>query len=54
MWVSTFHSMCVRLLRYEAKEVGFGLGSGFSIYDADDSKRLMTMVGRELELDPRR
>ena len=52
MWVSTFHSMCVRLLRYEAKEVGFR--SSFSIYDADDSKRLMTMVGRELELDPRR
>src|SRR3954453_10260904 len=52
MWVSTFHSMCVRLLRYESKEPG--LKSSFSIYDADDSKRLMTMVGRELELDPKR
>src|SRR3954451_18976538 len=52
MWVSTFHSMCVRLLRYEAKELGFK--SSFSIYDADDSKRLMTMVGRELDLDPKR
>jgi DNA helicase-2/ATP-dependent DNA helicase PcrA len=52
MWVSTFHSMCVRLLRYEAKDVG--VRSSFSIYDADDSKRLMTMVGRELDLDPRR
>jgi DNA helicase II / ATP-dependent DNA helicase PcrA len=52
MWVSTFHSMCVRLLRYESKELG--LKSSFSIYDADDSKRLMTMVGRELELDPKR
>ncbi len=52
MWVSTFHSMCVRLLRAEAKELG--LKSSFSIYDADDSKRLMTMVGRELDLDPKR
>ncbi|HZC71905.1 MAG TPA: DNA helicase PcrA [Jatrophihabitans sp.] len=52
MWVSTFHSMCVRLLRYEAKALG--LKSSFSIYDADDSKRLMTMVGRELDLDPKR
>ena len=52
MWVSTFHSMCVRLLRAEAKHLGFK--SSFSIYDADDSKRLMTMVGRELDLDPKR
>jgi DNA helicase-2/ATP-dependent DNA helicase PcrA len=52
MWVSTFHSMCVRLLRAEAKSAG--LRSSFSIYDADDSKRLMTMVGRELDLDPKR
>jgi DNA helicase-2/ATP-dependent DNA helicase PcrA len=52
MWVSTFHSMCVRLLRYESKALG--LRSSFSIYDADDSKRLMTMVARELDLDPRR
>ena len=52
MWVSTFHSMCVRLLRYEAKALG--VKSSFSIYDADDSKRLMTMVGRELDLDPKR
>ncbi|MDQ2796208.1 MAG: DNA helicase PcrA [Actinomycetota bacterium] len=52
MWVSTFHSMCVRLLRAESKHLGFK--STFSIYDADDSKRLMTMVGRELDLDPKR
>jgi DNA helicase-2/ATP-dependent DNA helicase PcrA len=52
MWVSTFHSMCVRLLRYEAKALG--LRSSFSIYDADDSKRLITLVGRELDLDPKR
>ncbi|WP_375480642.1 DNA helicase PcrA [uncultured Jatrophihabitans sp.] len=52
MWVSTFHSMCVRILRAEAAELG--LKSSFSIYDADDSKRLMTMVGRDLDLDPKR
>src|ERR1700710_1542323 len=52
MWVSTFHSMCVRILRRDGKTLG--LKSSFSIYDADDSRRLMTMVGRELDLDPKR
>jgi DNA helicase II / ATP-dependent DNA helicase PcrA len=52
MWVSTFHSMCVRLLRAEARTVG--LKTSFSIYDADDSRRLLQMVGRELDLDPKR
>jgi DNA helicase-2/ATP-dependent DNA helicase PcrA len=52
MWVSTFHSMCVRILRAESKVIG--LKSSFSIYDADDAKRLMTMVGRDLDLDPKR
>ncbi|MFR9731478.1 UvrD-helicase domain-containing protein [Saccharopolyspora sp. MS10] len=52
MWVSTFHSMCVRVLRREAKVLG--LSSNFSIYDSDDSKRLITMIGRELELDSKR
>ena len=52
MWVSTFHSMCVRILRRDGKALG--LKSSFSIYDADDSKRLMTMVGRDLDLDPKR
>src|ERR1700710_1731034 len=52
MWVSTFHSMCVRILRAEHKTLG--LKSSFSIYDADDSRRLMTIVGRELDLDPKR
>ncbi len=52
MWVSTFHSMCVRILRAEAKVLG--LKTSFSIYDADDSKRLMTLVCRDLDLDPKR
>jgi DNA helicase-2/ATP-dependent DNA helicase PcrA len=52
MWVSTFHSMCVRILRAESKHLG--LKSSFSIYDADDSRRLMTLVSRELDLDPKR
>ncbi len=52
MWVSTFHSMCVRILRRDGRALG--LKSSFSIYDADDSKRLLTLVGRELDLDPKR
>ncbi len=52
MWVSTFHSACVRILRREATHVG--LRSNFSIYDAADSQRLMALVCRELDLDPKR
>jgi DNA helicase-2/ATP-dependent DNA helicase PcrA len=52
MWVSTFHSACVRILRAEHEHAG--LKSSFSIYDADDSRRLMQLVTRELELDPKR
>jgi DNA helicase-2/ATP-dependent DNA helicase PcrA len=52
MWVSTFHSACVRILRAEHDHVG--LKSTFSIYDADDSRRLMHLVARELDLDPKR
>src|SRR3954465_9409912 len=52
MWVSTFHSACVRILRKEITR--FGYKSSFSIYDAADSKRLMTLVCRDLELDPKR
>ena len=52
MWVMTFHSACVRILRKEAKRLGF-TGS-FSIYDQADSQRLMALVCRELDLDPRR
>ncbi|GAA0926451.1 DNA helicase PcrA [Streptomyces thermoalcalitolerans] len=51
MWVMTFHSACVRILRREAKKLG--LTSSFSIYDAADSKRLMALVCRDLELDPK-
>jgi DNA helicase-2/ATP-dependent DNA helicase PcrA len=52
MWVMTFHSACVRILRREAGKVG--LKSTFSIYDAADSQRLMAMVMRDLDLDPKR
>ncbi|MEU0251378.1 DNA helicase PcrA [Streptomyces sp. NPDC006184] len=52
MWVMTFHSACVRILRRESKKLGFT--SSFSIYDAADSKRLMALVCRDLELDPKR
>ncbi|MDP3889913.1 DNA helicase PcrA, partial [Nocardioides sp.] len=51
MWVSTFHSACVRILRKEIER--FGYKSNFSIYDAADQKRLMTLVCRDLDLDPK-
>lgn len=52
MWVSTFHSSCVRILRREATRLG--MTSSFSIYDSADSQRLMGMVLRDLDLDPKR
>ncbi|MGP7959827.1 DNA helicase PcrA [Sanguibacter sp. A247] len=52
MWVSTFHSACVRILRREHEHAG--LRSSFSIYDSADSQRLMTLVCRELDLDPKK
>ncbi|ANW18553.1 DNA helicase PcrA [Streptomyces clavuligerus] len=52
MWVLTFHSACVRILRRESKKLGFT--SSFSIYDAADSKRLMALVCRDLDLDPKK
>ena len=52
MWVSTFHSMCVRILRREAKHLG--VRSAFSVYDADDTRRLVGLVTRDLELDPKK
>src|SRR4249920_104649 len=52
MWVSTFHSACVRILRKEIDKLGFR--SSFTIYDAADSKRLMTLVCRDLDLDVKR
>ncbi|MGH8928944.1 MAG: ATP-dependent helicase, partial [Acidimicrobiia bacterium] len=52
MWVSTFHSACVRILRREAHRLGYR--SGFSIYDEDDSVRLITICVRDLDLDSKR
>ena len=51
MWVSTFHSACVRILRRESKLLGFT--SSFSIYDSADSQRLMALCCRDLDLDPK-
>ncbi|WP_370450341.1 DNA helicase PcrA [Nocardia otitidiscaviarum] len=53
MWVSTFHSSCVRILRTQAGLVP-GLNSNFSIYDADDSRRLLAMVGRDFDIDAKK
>ena len=52
MWVSTFHSACVRILRQEAVRLGYS--NSFSIYDSADSLRLITIVAKELNLDSKR
>ncbi len=52
MWVSTFHSACVRILRREAAIIGFP--SNFTIYDQADAVRLTGYVIRDLGLDPKR
>jgi len=52
MWVSTFHSACVRILRQEATRLGYS--NSFSIYDSADSLRLITIVSKDLNLDPKR
>ena len=52
MWVSTFHSACVRILRQEAVRLGYS--NSFSIYDSADSLRLITIVAKSLNLDSKR
>ena len=52
MWVSTFHSACVRILRSQAEVLG--ISRSFSIYDAADSKALITRIVKERGLDPKR
>ena len=52
MWVSTFHSMCVRILRADAERIGFT--KNFTIYDTDDMKRLYKDIMAELDIDPKR
>ena len=49
IWVSTFHSMCVRILRRYIDRIGFN--TNFTIYDSDDQKTLMKEVCRKLNVD---
>lgn len=51
MWVSTFHSMCVRMLRSDAERLGFS--PSFTIYDTDDQKRLYREIMAELDINPK-
>ncbi|MGV9857648.1 UvrD-helicase domain-containing protein [Gordonia sp. NPDC003425] len=53
MWISTFHSTCVRILRAQSALLDHR-NSNFSIYDADDSRRLLGMIVRDLDLDPKK
>ena len=50
MWVSTFHSTCVRILRQHASMIP-GLNTNFSIYDSDDSRRLLAQIAKDMQLD---
>jgi DNA helicase II / ATP-dependent DNA helicase PcrA len=52
MWVSTFHSACVRILRRDAHRLGYG--SSFTIYDQQDAVRLTTYVLKDLNVDPKK
>ena len=52
MWVSTFHSSCVRMLRQEVERLGYS--SSFSIYDSADSQKLISRVMETLNLDAKR
>ncbi|MGH2751920.1 MAG: UvrD-helicase domain-containing protein [Actinomycetota bacterium] len=52
IWVSTFHSACVRILRREAPRLGYA--NSFSIYDASDSLRLIRMIFKDLNIDEKR
>src|SRR5437762_11601546 len=52
MWVSTFHSACVRMLRRDAERLGYR--SSFTIYDQADAVRLTSYVLRDLNVDPKR
>ncbi len=52
MWVSTFHSACVRLLRQEIERLGYS--TSFSIYDSADSQKLISRVMETLNLDAKR
>ena len=52
IWAGTFHSICMRILRKFGDRVG--LREGFSIYDTDDKKRLVTMCMKEIEIDEKR
>ena len=49
MWVSTFHSACVRILRQEASRLGYS--NSFTIYDSNDSVRLLTVIMKDMNLD---
>ena len=52
MWVSTFHSACVKILRRDGGMIG--LKPGFSIYDSSDSERLIKQIETDLNIDIKR
>ena len=53
IWISTFHSLCVRILRRHIELLGLGYTQSFTIYDTDDQKRLMKDIMKRLQIDPK-
>ena len=51
IWVSTFHSSCVRILRRHAERLGYA--NNFAIYDTDDQKSLIKDIMKRLQMDPK-
>ena len=51
IWVATFHSTCVRMLRRHIEYLGYS--TNFTIYDADDQKTLIRQVMKKLDIDPK-
>ena len=51
VWISTFHSLCVRILRRNIEQIGYA--SNFTIYDTDDQKRVIKEVTKYLQMDPK-
>ena len=52
VWVSTFHSLCVRILRRYADKIGYG--KNFDIYDSDDQKSTVKSILKDFQIDPKR
>ena len=51
IWAATFHSACLRILRRDVEALGLGFTSSFTVYDTDDSKRVIKDILKAMSLD---